>query len=99
MAITIYYLDACTPGFMKHLQQLSQSNKRSLVDAKTRIILEAYLLLIACADPEGGGGGAERPDTPPPEKSQNYRVCMQYWSGNQASIQCWAINGVSLASR
>ena len=34
----------------------------------------------------------------PPEKSQKYRVSLQYWSGSpeksqsyQASIQCWAI--------
>ena len=30
------------------------------------------------ADPEGGGTGG--PDPPPPEKSQKYRVSLQYWS-------------------
>ena len=45
---------------------------------------------------EGRTGG---PD--PPEKSQKYRVSLQYWSGSleksqiyQASIQSWAIIGL-----
>ena len=40
------------------------------------------------------GGG------PAPEKSQNYRISLQYWSGSlekpqsyEGSIQCWAIIG------
>ena len=53
--------------------------------------------------------------SPPPEKSQKYRVSWQYWSVSseksqsyQASIQCWAnistpakqhLNGVSLVGR
>ena len=48
--------------------------------------------LLPCADPEGGG--------PAPEKSQNYRISLQYWSGSlekpqsyEGSIQCWAIIG------
>ena len=53
----------------------------------------------AWADPEGG----------PPEKSQKYRVSLQYWYGSpeksqnyQISIQCWAIicpqrNAISMA--
>ena len=96
MTVTIYYLDACTSGFMKRLQQLSQSNKRSLVDAKTRIIF-----LNACADPEGGGR-AERPDTPPPKYHKNTGFACNIgpdFLKNQANIQCWAINGVLLASR
>ena len=60
-----------------------------------------------------GVGGTGGPD--PPGKITKYRVSEQYWSGspeksqgNQANIQCWAINGtlakrhlngVSLASR
>ena len=61
----------------------------------------------------GGGGGGGTGGLDPPEKSQKYRVSLQYWSRSpeksqsyQASIQRWAsiclpmkrhFNGVSLA--
>ena len=35
-------------------------------------LAQSYL----CADPEGGGQGVR----PPSEKSQKYRVSLQYWS-------------------
>ena len=62
-----------------------------------------------------GGGGGQGVWTPPPEKSQKYRVSKQYWSGSpvkpqslQANIHSWAtigppvkrhLIGVSLAGR
>ena len=36
---------------------------------------------MAYADPEGGGGMGSDPPPPPYEKSQKYRVSMQYWTG------------------
>ena len=49
----------------------------------------------------GSRGGGDRGVQTPPEKSQKYRVSLQYWSGSpeksqsyQASIQCWAIIGL-----
>ena len=36
----------------------------------------------------GGGGGAEGPD-PPPEKSQKYKVSLQYWFGSPAKSQSY----------
>ena len=35
------------------------------------------------ADPEGGDRGSG----PPPEKSQKYRVPLQYWSGNHKATK------------
>ena len=47
-----------------------------------------------------GVGGGEVVQTPPPEKSQKYRVSKHKWSGSpkkaqgyQASIKCWATSG------
>ena len=49
------------------------------------------------AEPEGGGDRGFGT----PEKSQNFRVSLQYWSRSpetsqsyQANIQCWAIIGM-----
>ena len=66
------------------------------------------------SDPEEGTGGTGPLPPPNTEKSQKYRVSLQYWSdlqksqSYQTSIQCWAIvgppakrhlNGVTLAGR
>ena len=59
----------------------------------------SWFIKAMCGSRGGGGRGFW---TISPEKSQKYRVSLQYWSGYpeksqsymyQASIQCWAIIG------
>ena len=53
----------------------------------------------------GRGGGAGSPDPPPPpprEKSQKYRVSLQYWSGsafNFGPLSARQRNAISMAFR
>ena len=85
------------------LKRLEKLVKRTMSSFKQRI--------KSCADSEGG----REVRTPPPEKSQKYRVSLQNCSGSpvksqsyQASIQWWAtigppakrhLKGVSLVGR
>ena len=41
---------------------------------------------FSCADPDGGGRRSDPPPPRPPEKSQSYRVSLQYWSGSPEKI-------------
>ena len=78
-------------------RQNRKNMKKGEVDCLKRLtyVQNAMVSIFSCMRGSRRGRG-RGPD--PPEKSQKYRVSLQYWSGSpeksqsyQASIQCWAI--------